>query len=184
MSKIEERVAKKLQVKKRDVNIPFQLYDAEDTPFFAKADQLFIDDEGIITFVELKEYPSNARGNIRVCTNRLREQCEHRGLSSEGNHNHLSRRLYFAGHNKDCLDHAWNHSLAKHVIVNQALREKNYRYIVVFSKHAPTVGEKEKPWRIHYQMKGLTEVMLENEFIKQATTWTPLSKLPNNAEAA
>lgn len=178
MSKIEDRVADALNIPKSDPVIPFDLYDKDNVPFTAKADLLFIDDEGQIVFVELKEHPLNSKGSIEKSTNGLKAQCGHRRLSDGGDHNQLSRRLYFAGHNIDCLNHAWNHSYVKHSIIDKVLRDNDYRYLLVFSEHPPTVGENGVPWRIHYQLKGISKVMLQDEFLVQASAWRPLTKLP------
>lgn len=87
--------------------------------------------------VEFKAHPLNSKKSIETALNKLLAQAKYRNLISRNDqpeitqqaHDKLSCMLWRKGYQKDCLDHAWNHSIGKHRIVS------NYfsgQYLVVF----------------------------------------------------
>lgn len=156
-------------------SIPF--YDKQGTEFNAKPDALFLDDKGIITFVEFKCSPLNSKTSISSSHKALLVQANWRGVSSDGDHNRVSASLWNSGYRKDCLDSGWNHSTTKHAIVSASLKKQGYRYIVVFRSHPPYVGKKNAPFKLYYGNKGV-ETLLQSEFDVLAMGWDNLEAIP------
>ncbi len=93
--------------------------------------------------------PLNTHQSKDACLKALRVQYNWRFKRDPGSmsHSQLSQALWDAGWHKDCLDHAWNHSLTKVLLIQKALGCDNY--IVVFTEW-PT----EKA-AANYKKKGL-----------------------------
>lgn len=109
------------------------------------------------TFFELKSCALNPRQSIKAARNRLKVQYEyHFDASGAGlTHDQLSSRLWASSKwRKDCLNHAFNHALHKHLIIQKALGRENY--IVVFD--CKLTEEQEN----NYHKKGLLFIYLKD----------------------
>jgi hypothetical protein len=109
------------------------------------------------TFFEYKCGALNSKGSFLAADNKLRGQYRFRFKqdSSALSHYAVSERLWKARYQYDCLEHAWNHSLAKHLIVQRALSPQHY--VVVFDIDLPGEAISKK-----YERKGLFSIPLEN----------------------
>ena len=132
-SAIEQRFEDHSQLTNREQ--PYTgLKDCENTSFNFKIDAYV---PALNLAVEFKAHPLNSKKSIKTALNKLLAQAKYRNLISrtyqpeitQQAHDKLSCMLWLKGYQKDCLDHAWNHSAGKHRIVS------NYfsgQYIVVF----------------------------------------------------
>ena len=101
------------------------------------------------TFFEFKSCELNNKQSFRTADNRLRAQYTYRYKElPPASHFDVSKLLWDSKKYRiDCLLHAWNHSLSKHLIVQRALGTENY--MVVFGN---TLSD---DVAIKYQKKGL-----------------------------
>ncbi|MGZ9711497.1 hypothetical protein ACXX82_11875 [Glaciimonas sp. GNP009] len=101
------------------------------------------------TFFEYKNGLLNGKKTFKTADNKLRAQYSYRFKQEPPtSHYEVSKRLWDSKYYRvDCLDHSWNHALAKHLAVQLALGVENY--VVVFGNNLP---EKET---LKYDRKGL-----------------------------
>ena len=161
LSVIENHYKTHPSITGRESAIPLVLYDAKGQPFAAKQDGYLAVLDCVIEF---KSHALNSKGSIQACYNKLKAQAAYRGLLPSGDydHNTLSSILWRNGYRMDCLQNAWNHSLAKHLIVSKALRDELHaNYLIVFDNLSPLTNK--KPSKVFYQSKGLT-VLSKREF--------------------
>ena len=113
---------------------------------------------GKITFFEFKCHRLNHKQSFRACDAQLRVQYNWRfkheplGMS----YAEVSQALWNSAGNAgrtDCLNHAWNHSIKKHLITQKALTANNY--VVVFAK------QPEPEDATYYAKKGLFYITLD-----------------------
>ena len=143
-----------------DYFIDLPMYDKNAQEFYVKQDAYL---DHLECVIEFKAHDLNSKTSIKACSNKLYAQAKFRGLNPDTTcHNRLSALLWKHNFRTDCLTHAWNHSLHKHVITAHALHSKlNLNYLVVFDKLKPQV--KGIPSKVYYQAKGLT-VISKREF--------------------
>ncbi len=162
MSGIESRFVDYKYEKLFDVSF----VDSQGIPFNAKPDAVFLDTrDNSCVYVELKEGKLNGCTSTENSRKALLRQCDYRRIpvNPTACYESLSASLWLTGHYYDCLKYGWNHSVYKHAAVAKELAKHNMRYMLVFSTHPPTVGANDKPFKIHYQSKGIREVLLEPE---------------------
>ena len=115
----------------------------------------YIYHDGKHKFFEFKAHPLNHKTSKKSCLTKLQAQYQYRfqrtpsGLS----HDAISAELWNAGFRSDCLQHAWNHSIHKHLIIQKALGLESY--VVVFEKQPFPVDVK------YYDSKGLGWITLD-----------------------
>jgi hypothetical protein len=99
----------------------------------AKPDAIFhiVDDPEPVMF-EFKSALLNSKTFKEAARNKLAGQYKHRFQRdcSHLDHSELSGALWRAGHYKDCLNHAWNHSAYKHQLISNSLPDG--KYVLVF----------------------------------------------------
>lgn len=119
-----------------DIYLPCTFTDRDCKTFQAKSDAIAFKDNQL-TVIEFKGGKLNSHQSIATCRNKLYAQCNYRRvfINPNGDHNHLSQKLWKAECYKDCLDHAWNHAIKKHQIVNDGLKKLGINYLVVFTNH-------------------------------------------------
>lgn len=89
---------------------------------------------GKVTFFETKFAALNSKQSHETSENKLRAQYRYRFGDDTGlKYHEISNALWNSKWKKDCLDHAFNHSLAKHLLIQKTLGRENY--IVVFGIH-------------------------------------------------
>lgn len=89
---------------------------------------------GKVTFFETKFAALNSKQSHEKSENKLRAQYRYRFGDDTGlKYHEISNALWNSKWKKDCLDHAFNHSLAKHLLIQKTLGRENY--IVVFGIH-------------------------------------------------
>jgi hypothetical protein len=91
---------------------------------------------GKVTFFETKFAELNTKGSHEASENKLRSQYRYRFGNDAGlKYHQVSKALWNSKWRNDCLDHAFNHSLIKHLLIQKALGRENY--IVVFGNDLP-----------------------------------------------
>lgn len=103
---------------------------------------------GKVTFFETKFAALNSKQSHEASENKLRSQYRHRfGIDAGLKYHEINKALWNSKWRSDCLLHAFNHSLTKHLLIQKALGRENY--IVVFGNDLPLdIAEK-------YTKKGL-----------------------------
>jgi hypothetical protein len=99
----------------------------------AMPDAIFhIADDPEPVMFEFKSDLLNSKTFKEAARNKLAGQYRHRFQrdGSHLSHSELSSALWRAGHYKDCLNHAWNHSAYKHQLIANALPDG--KYVLVF----------------------------------------------------
>jgi hypothetical protein len=124
-----------------------------------RPDYIYTYPDGSVLFIESKAGGSkklNTKQSKKACVNKLRSQYRFRFAREPGNMSHsaLSESLWSAGFYNDCLDHAWNHALAKILITQKALGPE--KFILVFTEF-PT-----DECINFYEKKGLAFIMLSD----------------------
>lgn len=101
------------------------------------------------TFFEYKNGLLNSKKSFKTADNKLRSQYSYRFKEEPPtSHYAVSKRLWDSGNYRvDCLNHSWNHALAKHLAVQLALGVENY--VVVFGNKLL------EEVTLKYQKKGL-----------------------------
>jgi hypothetical protein len=100
----------------------------------AMPDAIFnIADDAEPVMFEFKSALLNSKTFKEAARNSLASQYKYRFQrdGSHLSHSELSSALWRAGHYKDCLNHAWNHSAYKHQLIANALPDG--KYVLVFS---------------------------------------------------
>lgn len=91
---------------------------------------------GKVTFFETKFSLLNSKQSHQAAENKLRAQYRHRfGKDTGLQYHEVSKALWNSKWRNDCLLHAFNHSLAKHLLIQKALGRENY--VVVFGNDLP-----------------------------------------------
>ena len=110
---------------------------------------------GKITYFEFKCHSLNHKQSFSACENSLRGQFNqwYRRDPTELDYYQVSSFLWNNGPSYDCLEHAWNHSIAKHCIIQKTLGADNY--IVIFAK------QPEPKDAAYYAKKGLFYITLD-----------------------
>ncbi|QYG06065.1 hypothetical protein [Janthinobacterium sp. PAMC25594] len=103
---------------------------------------------GKVTFFETKFAALNSKQSHETSENKLRAQYRYRFGDDTGlKYHEISKTLWNSHWRSDCLLHAFNHSLTKHLLIQKALSRENY--IVIFGNDLPlNITEK-------YTKKGL-----------------------------
>jgi hypothetical protein len=99
----------------------------------AMPDAIFhIADDTEPVMFEFKSDLLNSKTFREAARNKLASQYKYRFQrdGSHLSHSELSSSLWRAGHYKDCLNHAWNHSAIKHQLISNALPDG--KYVLVF----------------------------------------------------
>ncbi|MDQ1817462.1 hypothetical protein RBA41_29570 [Massilia sp. CCM 9210] len=105
-------------------------------------------------FFEFKDAPLNHKQSRKACRKSLQGQYKWRFDRDPGNmsHDSLSTALWRAEWYIDCLNHAYNHSLVKHLIIQKLLGRESY--ILVFEEEPSSKDAK------YYNSKGLFWITL------------------------
>jgi hypothetical protein len=86
---------------------------------------------GTNTFFEFKSGLLNSKKSFRTADNKLRSQYRHYIGSDAGlSYSYISSQFWLSKWQNNCLLHAWNHSIAKHLIIQKSLGVRNY--VVIF----------------------------------------------------
>lgn len=141
-----------------EFKLPYTFTDKKGESFKAKVDGRLSDS----IYIEYKDHPLNSKTSLQSATNELYTQLRYRfpayrGLPLEAmpSHDRTSGKLWNAGFQTDCLNHAWNHSAYKQALVAKRLAEDGIRLIIIFHKH-PAIMEyrgQKMPFQAYYTFK-------------------------------
>ena len=154
----------------QQVPLPYALYDAEQTPFKAECDGLFINTQTHrLTYVEFKVSDINTVKTIRTSINTLQNRCRRFNVSDSGTYSQLSNRLYRLSPvaRNASLDNAWSNSIHKQVITAQALAEDDKDFLLIFKSHNMTklkLNKRSCTLEDYYQVKYNINAMYLSNF--------------------
>ena len=91
---------------------------------------------GKVTFFETKFAALNSKQSHEASEKKLRAQYRYRfGSDADLKYHEVSKALWNSKWRSDCLLHAFNHSLTKHLLIQKTLGRENY--IVIFGNNLP-----------------------------------------------
>lgn len=91
---------------------------------------------GKVTFFETKFAALNSKQSHETSENKLRAQYRYRFGDDTGlKYHEVSHSLWNSKWRSDCLLHAFNHSLTKHLLIQKTLGRENY--IILFGNDLP-----------------------------------------------